>query len=85
MTLREMQQRMGADEYQEWVRYYNVRPFGFDRTESRHADMMTSMWALQTQGRAPATHMNKQYWKFGPTKSDEDEEDESVLLAKLGG
>ena len=88
MTLREMRGRMGADEYNEWVEYYNARPFGFPRAEQRHGDLLMSLWTLLGNKDHPKKMRSSYHWQYGATDPAEeiDPEDEAAMvLAKMGG
>lgn len=89
MTLREMRTRMSGEEYRDWVRYYNTEPFGHPRTESRHADVMTSMWALHGGQSAKAEYRSEKHWTYAPPPSPDvemDPDDEAaMMLARMNG
>ena len=88
MTLREMMARMDASEYQEWAEFYNARPFGFERREQRHGDLMSSLWALHGGTETPKRMRDPAQWKYSLQSSLDDMDPETeaqMMLAKIGG
>ena len=86
MTLREMRSRMGADEYHEWLEFYNVRPFGFDRREQMHGDLMSSIWALHGSKECSAKLRSDRHWMYEAQSEEISPENEAeMMLARRRG
>ena len=47
-TVRELQQRMDGREFSEWLAYYQISPFGYDRTDFNAATIAATI--AQTRG-----------------------------------
>lgn len=81
-----MHRRMDGSEYQDWVHYYNNRPFGYARQEQRHGDLLMSLWALHGSKETPKEYKSSAHWQYAPPVGDLGPEAEAALMmAKMGG
>ena len=78
---------MSGAEFNDWVRYYNAEPFGFARQETRHSDVMMSMWALHGGKEALAENRSAARWQYnaGDGREVDPEAEAQMMIAKLGG
>lgn len=86
MTVREMERRMGAREYADWLAYYAAEPFGEDRADLR-AGIIASTIANVNRGKGDKPYKPRDFMPFAPPEPEiivpENAAHEALLVSNL--